>query len=54
MLWANALHIQCFCQLIKAAVEVGAELHEVFDVVYNREIDLQANSTLKLRHSRCD
>ena len=40
MLRPNALHIQSLSQLIQASMQVGAELHKVFDVIDNWEVDL--------------
>ena len=42
MLRPDALHIEGLGKLIQAAVEVGAKLHEIFDVIYDWKIDLQA------------
>ena len=41
MLGPNAVHLQALCQLVEAAVQVVAELHEVLDIVHCREVDLR-------------
>ena len=41
MLWPHAIDLEALCQLIEATVQIVAKLHEVFDVVHCREIDLQ-------------
>ncbi len=35
-----ALHVQGLCQLVQAAMEIAAELHQVLNVIDGREVDL--------------
>ena len=41
VLGPHALDLQLLCQLVEAAMEVGAELHQVLDVVHDREERLE-------------
>ena len=40
MLRPNALYFQCLSQLVQAAMEVVAELHQVLDVPHIGKVDL--------------
>ena len=44
VLRADARNVQCLGQLVQAAMQVAAELHQVLDVVHVREVHLQGHS----------
>lgn len=41
MLWAYTIHLQHLCQFVQTTMEVVTELHQIFDVIYSRKVDLQ-------------
>lgn len=46
VLGAHAVDLQALRQLVQAAVQVVAELHEVLDVVHRGKVDLQRDANV--------